>query len=148
MNLYPTSALRPKVYIGYTLVLLVLVFSDVLLDLLLVLPHFALGLLHFFFETCEQLLDLLIEHLFHTSPRGTEIIVFYIMASGIGWMGFKFIKSLPQWYYRIYESLSIYYQHKKTCVINELHSLPLIEKFKWGSVFMTSTIMMVVLTMT
>jgi hypothetical protein len=139
------SVANPKLMIRVVLGLGVLVFYDVLFNLLIALPHTVLILLHFLYEACEQLLDWLIEHLFHTSPRTTEIIVFYMMALVIGWMGVKFTMALPDCYCRIYKSLSNYWQHKKNNIIKEWGNWSIIEKFKWGSVFMTSTLVMVVL---
>lgn len=56
-------------------------FFDTIWDLFLSLLHSLALLSHYLFELCEHSLDLLVEHIFHTSPKETEIIVFYIMAS-------------------------------------------------------------------
>lgn len=54
-------------------------FLDVIWDLFLSLLHSLAMLIHYAFEFCEHSLDLMVEHIFHTSPRETQIIVFYIM---------------------------------------------------------------------
>jgi hypothetical protein len=143
-----TSTIKTKSIILFVIGVGFIVFFDVFLSLLIALPHSFLMLLHYMFEFCEHTLDMLIEHLFHTDPHTTEIIVFYIMALIIGCILIKLIMVLPDLCCKTYGWLSNYCENKKAKVLNEWRNQPPIEKIKWGSVFMTSTIVMFVLTMT
>ncbi len=143
-----TSTIKAKSIILFVLGVGVIVFYDVFLSFLIALPHSFLLLLHYMFEFCEHTLDMIIEHLFHTDPHTTEIIVFYIMAFIIGCILLKFIMVLPDLCCKIYGRLSNYCEQKKATVLNEWRNQPSIKKFKWGSVFMASTIVMVALALT
>lgn len=62
-----------------------LTMPDAILGLLFELTHLMFEVAHFLFEVFESALDHLVEHLFHTEPRETQIIVFYlILAMGLG----------------------------------------------------------------
>jgi hypothetical protein len=135
---------NPKIIMRFILVFVVLIFYDILWDLLLTLLHSLLMFLHFLFEFCEHALDVLIEHLFHTDPRTTEIIVFYMMAFAIGCIVFKLIKAVPDWCCKSCERLINYWHHEKKMALVKWQNQPLIEKFKWGSVFITSSVFMIV----
>lgn len=141
----PATSIGHKTIIPFVLIFVVLTLYDVLWDLLLTLLHSMLVLLHIIFEFCEHALDLLIEHLFHTDPHTTEIIVFYILASIIGCITFKLIMALRTWYCRFCKQLTGYYHQEKTRTISKLRNQPLIEKIKWGLFVSTSSVVIVVL---
>jgi hypothetical protein len=56
-----------------------LTMPDAVFGLLLEISHLILELVHFLFEIIESALDHLVEHIFHTETRETQIIVFYLM---------------------------------------------------------------------
>ncbi len=145
MKLNLLSSITPTLIIRFALGFGALVFYDVLLDWLIALPHAILMLLHFIFETCEQLLDWLIEHLFHTSPRNTEIIVFYIMAGGIAGIAFALLRALPGWYCKSCALVTAYWQQKKEKVLTLWRQQAVLMKVKWYSLFMVSSCFMLFL---
>lgn len=122
-----------------------LFFYDVYFDLAVSFFHSVLMLSHLLFETCEQLLDHLVEHLFQTSPRATEIIVFYIMASVIGMIAFLILRAIPRWYCSLCEAVTDYYREKKAALITWWQHQTLMLKVKWYSLFMASSFLMVFL---
>ena len=145
MNLNLASTVNPKLIIRIVLGLGVLVFYDVLLDWLLALPHAVFMILHYIFETCEQLLDWIIEHLFHTSPRTTEIIVFYIMASGIASIALMVLRALPGWYCKSCARLTRYWQQKIDKALTLWQQQAVLIKVKWYSLLMVSSFFMLFL---
>lgn len=60
--------------------------------------HFFLSILHMLFEWSEASLDFLIEVIFDTSLRSTQIIVFYILMAGILYGLYRIWKKLPSFY--------------------------------------------------
>lgn len=60
--------------------------------------HFFLSILHMLFEWSEASLDFLIEVIFDTSLRSTQIIVFYILMLGILYGLYRIWKGLPNFY--------------------------------------------------
>lgn len=120
----------------------VLFFYDTYLDLFLSLLHSLWVLLHLLFETFEHLLDNLVEHIFHTSPRATQIIVFYIMALSFGCIAFVVLRAVPRWYCSACERFANYYEAKKTTLLSWWQQQALILKVKWVSLLMASSFLM------
>lgn len=134
---------NPKIIIRFALLLALLIFYDFFLDLLLSLLHSLVMLLHYLFEFCEHTLDHFIGHIFHTDPRTTEIIVFYVMAFAIGFIVFRVIMALPEWYRNICDRLTDYWHQEKTKALSNWRKQPFVKKIQWGSVFLTSSVFMV-----
>ncbi len=131
-----------KIIVRFVLIFAVLFLYDTVLDLLLTLLHSLFVVVHITFEFCEHWLDVLIEYLFHTSPRSTEIIVFYIMASIISIIAFKIITALPDFYCQSSERLRNYWYQQKIKATSTWQNQSLKEKVKWGSFFITSSIVL------
>ncbi len=138
--MYPIK--NPKFMAKLTLVGVLLTCYDMLWDLFLSALHALLVLAHYLFEFCESSLDVFVEHLFHTTPRVTEIIVFYIMAGIIGLISFLLLRALPGWYCKICEMLTNYYFQEKTKAITFWHQQTVQIKVKWCSLFMVSSFFM------
>jgi hypothetical protein len=85
---------------------------------------------------------MLIEHLFHTSPRTTEIIVFYIMLSLGGGAGFKLIQVLSLWYSKFIKLQIDFWSYEKTKALIYWQNQSLIEKIKWVFLIMTGTFLL------
>lgn len=136
---------NPKLILRVIAVVVVLVFYDVLWDIGLSVMHSLAMLLHFLFEFCEHALDAFIEHVFHTDPRTTEIIVFYIMLGVIAAISLKLILAIPYWYCCCCESLKAYWFRKKLELVSLWQVQPITQKIKWGSVFFTSSVLMLAL---
>lgn len=82
-----------------------LAMPDVVFGLLLELAHLLVEALHLLFELFEAALDHLVEHLFHTDTRQTQIIVFYLMV-GMGLVASYFLwRALKRWLYGFKQSL-------------------------------------------
>jgi hypothetical protein len=111
--------------------------------LLLWLLHSMLAILHTLFEFTEHALDILIEQLFHTDPRTTEIIVFYLMVGIVGSIIFSLLKALPRWYSQFFEMLDNIWNQEKVKAITYWQHQSAIEKVKSGTILMASLIIAV-----
>jgi hypothetical protein len=131
-----------KIITWFVLLIALLSFYDTLLDLLLWLVHSIVALLHTLFEFSEHALDILIEHLFQTDPRTTEVIVFYLMLTISGSITFRLLKTLTRWYSRFVGTLVSKWHHEKENALTYWQNQSSIEKFKLGSIFMASTAIM------
>ncbi|EIC31259.1 hypothetical protein Metal_3612 [Methylomicrobium album BG8] len=63
--------------------------------------HLSLELLHILFEILESTLDHLVEHIFHTDARTTQIISFYLILIIAGLASYILITLIPTGYYFI-----------------------------------------------
>ncbi len=61
------------------LLVLAIVMYDVTIDWLLSLLHFVLEVLHIMYEWFELGIEHTVEHLFHTTRHGSQIVTFYIL---------------------------------------------------------------------
>jgi hypothetical protein len=66
------------------------IMPDVIFGVLLELTHLMLETAHLLFELLESALDHMVEHLFHTETRETQIIVFYLLVT-MGLAGFYYL---------------------------------------------------------
>ena len=80
--------------------ILLILFSILNLDILL---HSLLTLVHFVFEWIELGLEHLIEHLFHTSRKQSQVIVFYLLLSTGSYLLYYLCRGIPD-LYRHYKS--------------------------------------------
>lgn len=60
--------------------------------------HFLLDLLHTLFEWSEATLDFIIEVIFDTSLKSTQIIVFYILIAAIFYGFYRLWRGFPDFY--------------------------------------------------
>lgn len=110
---------------------------DMIFDLLSSLFHVLIIIAHYLFEFCESSLDSIVEHLFHTSRRATQIIVFYIMISISIALGLLILRKVPAWYQNIREKLIAYLNYKKMQAIDFWRQQTLLLKIKLCSEVMT-----------
>ena len=80
------------------IVVLALVFYDVSFDLLVGLLHFLLERLHELFEWIELAIEHTVEHLFHTSRHGSQIVTFYVLVALIGFLAYRLWRVVPGLY--------------------------------------------------
>ena len=130
-----------KIVFGLILagIVVVIFMFDTIFDL-------ALELIHASFEFVEEMLDILIEHIFHTDPHNTQIIVFYLMLSIAGlvlYQLYKQLRSLPCRYLKVKENLAICWSQLKKAILAYWQDLPSTKKTKWLMGFMTSIASMV-----
>lgn len=124
--------------IGYSIILLglaiILTIPDVIFGLLLDLSHtlweLLLHLLHILFEAIESGLDRLIEHLFHTDTRTTQLIVFYVLLlMGCGLL-YGFVKLLIPLFRRYKNYCVSLWQEERDAISVYWLNLSLINKLK------------------
>ncbi len=94
---------RDFIIVGF--VTLSVVMYDVTLDLLLTLLHIIFEVLHMDFEWFELGIEHAVQHIFHTSHHGSQIVTFYILLLiGCG-IGFWLWRTLPSLYKQCIHSL-------------------------------------------
>lgn len=107
------SIKKNKPIVILTLALIIFMGYDVIFDMILSLFHVLIVIAHYLFEFFESSLDSIVEHLFHTSRRATQIIVFYIMMSISSTVIFLLLCAVPGWYRRICKWLTDYCNYKR-----------------------------------
>jgi hypothetical protein len=127
-----------KLALYVTLGFSAIVFYDVAWDLLMSLIHTVFVALHYVFETCEQLLELSIEHFLHTSPRTAEIMVFYIFASLLAGITFTVLRKMPGWYCVTCQRLNAYHHAQKTNALQWWQKKTFLMKTKWCAMLAAS----------
>jgi|688.fasta_scaffold893239_1 hypothetical protein len=116
-----------------TLAFIIFMGYDVIFDMILSLFHMLIVIAHYLFEFFESSLDSIVEHLFHTSRRTTQIIVFYIMIGISSIAAYFIVRALPGWFHRIFKRLIDYFNDKKMQAINSWHKQTLLIKIKFCS---------------
>lgn len=69
---------------------------DLVLDLLAHMLHMLFELLHLAFEWVELGIEHAVEHIFHTSRHGSQIVTFYILLSVGGWLLYQLWQHAPR----------------------------------------------------
>jgi hypothetical protein len=124
--------------IGYSIILLglaiILTIPDVIFGLLLDLSHtlweLLLEFLHILFEAIESGLDHLIEDLFHTDTRATQLIVFYILLlMGCGLL-YGLVKLLIPLFRRYKNYCASLWQKERAAISRYWLNLSLVDKLK------------------
>jgi hypothetical protein len=124
--------------IGYSIILLglaiILTIPDVIFGLLLDLFHtlweLLLHLLHLLFEAIESGLDHLIEDLFHTDTRATQLIVFYVLVViGCGFI-YGLVKLLIPLFRRYKNYCVSIWREERAAISRHWFKLSLFDKLK------------------
>lgn len=79
-------------------IVIVILLFDAVFELLFELIHVS-------FEFVEEMLDMLIEHIFHKDLHDTQLIVFYLMLSVAGFALYKLLRALPNRYRELKRNL-------------------------------------------
>ena len=95
-------------------VVLALVFYDLTFELLTELLHFLLERGIELFEWIELGIEHLVEHLFHTSHHGAQIITFYILLALTCYFAYSLWRALPRFYHRSKQALLEIWMRRKT----------------------------------
>lgn len=107
---------------------------DAVFGLLFEVFHFLfehlLELSHLAFEFIESALDHLIEHLFHTDLKQTQVIVFYILFSVAVYVMYLIGKRVPSFYRRCKNGLIGYVSRKKLSLLYYWHEQSMADKIK------------------
>ena len=127
-------------------VLVLILIPDVIFGLIGELLHtvfeLLLEFLHLLFEGLEISLDTVIELLFETDLHNTQIIVFYIIMSLVGFALYRFSLTLPKLYRRLHaKTLGFYLYHKNELTV-AWHQLTLLNKIKWVGVIISVSYLM------
>lgn len=96
---------------------IIIAMPDVVFGFLIGFLHFLLELflhiLHLSFEFIEMNLDHVVEHLFHTDLHQTQVIVFYIILTFIGYGLYLLVRTMPSFCRRCKQNLLAAYAFKK-----------------------------------
>lgn len=110
------------------LVVLALVFYDVTFDFLAEVLHFLIERGFELFEWIELGIEHTVEHLFHTSHHGAQIVTFYILLAIAGFIGYRLWYAAPRLYNEFKHYLSESWLQRKTQL--ELYWLSLTLTYK------------------
>lgn len=124
------SIKKNKPIVILTLALIIFMGYDVIFDMILSLFHVLIVIVHYLFEFFESSLDSIVEHLFHTSRKTTQIIVFYIMIGTSSIAAYFIVRALPGWCRRIYKRLTDYFNDKKMQATDFWYEQTLLLKIK------------------
>jgi hypothetical protein len=91
---------------------------------------------HLIIEVVEIALDRLIEYIFHTDPRQTELIVFYILLSIGSVLIYWVWKLLVQILSGVGQNLKMDWTELKDTVIEDWQSLSMMNRVIWISAFL------------
>lgn len=95
-------------------VVLALVFYDLTFELLTELLHFLLERGIELFEWVELGIEHAVEHLFHTTHHGAQIVTFYILLGLTCYIAYRLWRALPRIYDRIKHALVETWIRRKT----------------------------------
>lgn len=121
-----TLNIHQKIIMSSATVFFILALYDVLL-------HLLLQTLHILFESAEWFLDSIIELLFETGMRETEIIVFYILLTAFFYGLYRFYRLLPQGFAKVKKML----KSQQTECLLQWKAISLWSKILWLSFFIT-----------
>ncbi|MBM4208337.1 MAG: hypothetical protein FJ190_10110 [Gammaproteobacteria bacterium] len=131
------SIKKNKSIVIWVLALIIFMGHSAIFDMILSLFHGLIVIAHYLFEFFESSLDSIVEHLFHTSRRATQIIVFYVMTGISIAVIFLLLRAVPGWYRRICKRFVDYFNHKIMEVIDFWHEQTLLLKIKLCSEIIT-----------
>jgi hypothetical protein len=124
--------------LGISCLFIVIILPDIVFGWLFELLHFLLELVVEFadilFEWIESSLDKVVEHTFHTDLHDTQIIVFYIMMSVLGYGIYRVTRVMPRYYEWSKEKLIFAWLFNKTRVFFYWQTMSLMEKIKLISI--------------
>ncbi|MGR8980298.1 MAG: hypothetical protein ACU84H_09430 [Gammaproteobacteria bacterium] len=130
------------------LVVLSVAMYDVVFDLVFSILHLIFEVIHIMFEWVELGIEHTVEHLFHTSRHGSQVITFYILlliaSLLIYWL---WRRVLPRLYKQFIQFVQQAWERRKSECKDYWRSLTLINKVRLlstatGIVYLTSFIVM------
>ncbi len=111
-------------------VVLSIALYDTTIDFFLHLLHFLLEVLHWAYEWFELGIEHGVEHLFHTSRHGSQIITFYILLLIASVALYALWRVMPRLYQRFLAFMQQSWLRRKTELQLYWLSLTLVSKFK------------------
>jgi hypothetical protein len=112
------------------LIALSIAMYDMVIDIVLNILHLLFELLHILFEWFELSLEHAVEHMFHTTRHGSQIITFYILLLIGSLLLYGLWRMTPRLYRRFIEFLAVAWERRKTACWIYWLSLPLMNKVK------------------
>lgn len=112
------------------LIALSIAMYDMVIDIALNILHLLFELLHILFEWFELSLEHVVEHMFHTSRHGSQIITFYILLLIGGLLLYGLWRLTPYLVRRFAEFLVVTWERRKVACWVYWLSLPLVNKVK------------------
>ena len=95
-------------------VVLALMFYDLTIELLRELIHLVFEAGFNLFEWLELGIEHTVEHLFHTSHHGSQIVTFYVLLSIAGFLFYRLWQALPRFYTHLKQTLLEFWVRRKT----------------------------------
>lgn len=95
-------------------VALAVVMYDVTIDWVLSLLHLIFELIHIAYEWFELGIEHSVEHLFHTTRHGSQIVTFYILVLIACGLIYGFWRVLPRWLERLKQFANDSWVRRKT----------------------------------
>ncbi len=128
--------------LGFLAIVVMLTIPDMVIELSTELLHFVFELIFevadVTFEAVETMLDHLVEHLFHTGPQVTQLIVFYIIVGILAYPLYRLARLVLRILFRIINSIPTTYTNYKIQwlllrqdISYYWQQLPFISKLKW-----------------
>jgi|GEM_PF-400985 len=119
------------------IILSIMVFSQ--LDMII---HLAFESLHILFEILESTLDHLVEHIFHTDTRATQIITFYLMLIIAALIFYMLIIMISAWCCSVKYKLRNSYHRWNENIFGFWRTACVTNKAKWWAVFVVFSSML------
>ncbi len=91
---------------------------------------------HLVMEVIEMGLDRLVEHVFHTEERETELIVFYILLTILGFFIYFIWKLLVALCANLKQNVSQDWFELKDAISTDWEAMPITQKIIWVSAFL------------
>lgn len=112
------------------LIALSIAMYDMVIDLFLNVLHLLFELLHILYEWFELGIEHSVEHVFHTTRHGSQIVTFYILLLIAGLLLYGLWRVLPRLYRKFIQFLVLAWERRKTECRYYWLSLPLINRVK------------------
>lgn len=96
------------------LIILSIAMYDVVIDLFLNILHLLFEVLHILYEWLELGIEHSVEHLFHTSRHGSQVVTFYILMLIASLLMYWLWRVLPRLYKQIVQCVQQAWQRRKS----------------------------------
>lgn len=129
------------------LVALSIAMYDVMSDVAFSILHLIFEVIHLMFEWFELGIEHSIEHLFHTTRHGSQVVTFYILLLTAGLLIYWLWRIMPRLYKQFIQFVQRAWERRRTECKNYWLSLTLINKVRLlstatGIVYLTSFLVM------
>ncbi|MCX7096485.1 MAG: hypothetical protein NTV43_01110 [Methylococcales bacterium] len=123
------------VLLDYRKLLARFILFGILISFYDILLHTVFSILHLSFEWLELVLEKVIEHVFHTNRKDSQVIVFYLLWMLALYGGYRLWLVLPRYYADCKQQFIRAKRQYKAKVGNYWQHQPLFQKLKWLMAF-------------